>query len=526
MEKNIKKEGEKDIQDIKRRIKEDSLNRNLDNFKKLTNIEDKQAYSQIFDNFKLNVILQCNEDGNSINKNDALSASIFLNIVSRFLSYISFKGNYKLIQKTFPMKSFANSLESKNFDESPDLTIVFGNRRIESKKVYYVTSSGWSIYISKLKPCNWDNFLENPLSALYVGSFMAGEIYKILLKDYVSTEILDEFIYDFITFGQDQQPVLEPEIPEFFNIDLTLIGCGAVGQAIGLALKELELRGNLNLIDNEAIEPSNLQRYPLAFEENVGHLKTELLAQYIIGRNNLLLVTHEINTLYRVAKSDYEILNRMNDVIISVDNKKTRIDLQASLPKMIWNVWTDTSRNNLRYGFGKHDFQDEFECLACAYYPDEKIPDQIELNAKILGLTPVEINQRIKNNELFKQEDLNYVFENFTVPPNHINNLKSLVGKPFEEALHGKCGIFNVKLSEKHEPTPAPHIPTLAGVLVVIYYILSKINPTFCDQNIFIGEYDAFSYPNKNCMLKKKKNDSCVCNDEIYQQAYNEKWLL
>ena len=460
------------------------------------------------------------------NRINILYSNIILNLINRFLTNITFKGNLELVKKIFPMNSFIEELKSKEFKEKADLTIVFGNKKISTKKAYYISSSGWSIYISHIQPCKWKNFIENPLSAFYVGALMVGEIFKYLIKDYVKVDLLNEFIYDFIHHGKENQPILEPKLPNYFDLNLAIIGCGAVGQAIGLALKELEIRGKIIHIDYDVIDQSNLQRYPLAFKENVGRLKTEQLSSYLVNNGNLLLNSFEINTEFRIAISEYNINTRIEDVFISVDNKRARLDLQATLPKMIWNVWTDTNEKTLRYGFGKHDFQDIYECIACAYYPDGEIPKQIELNSKLLGLSEKEIKKRIKNGDKFKEKDLNYLFENFTVPQNQVQNLKRLIGTPIKDALHGECGVFNVKLSEKHEPTPAPHVPTLAGVNAVIQYVLSKIDSEKYGRNIFIGEYDAFSYPNENCMIKKKRNKNCVCNDEIYQQAYRKKWTI
>ena len=42
--------------------------------------------------------------------------------------------------------------------------------------------------------------------------------------------------------------------------------------------------------------------------------------------------------------------------------------------------------------------------------------------------------------------------------------ISHILTQSHRDAMHGECGVFNVKFSEKHEPTPAPHIPSLAGI--------------------------------------------------------------
>ena len=102
----------------------------------------------------------------------------------------------------------------------------------------YLCSSGWSIYLSQRNPCPWNKITKNPLTAIFIAGLAVGEVFKLLVKDYVNVDIKEEFIYDFITHGKDNQPVIYPQLPQFLNLDLTLIGCGAIGQAIVFALNQ------------------------------------------------------------------------------------------------------------------------------------------------------------------------------------------------------------------------------------------------------------------------------------------------
>ncbi len=115
-----------------------------------------------------------------------------------------------------------------------------------------------------------------------------------------------------------------------------------------------------------------------------------------MNRSNNLLTIFEYISLYEEAISINESLFKIKEVFISVDNKRTRVNLQAAIPKMIWNLWTDTQTNTLRYGIGRHDSTDDYQCLICVYYPQGKAPTQTELNAALLGMSEEEINSRIQ----------------------------------------------------------------------------------------------------------------------------------
>lgn len=482
------------------------------------------VFKKKIEDLKIEVILQDLNTDLELYENNILICNVILNLLNRFLTKIRYIGNLDKLKKYFP-NSFSQSVQLKHFSDNPIVSIIIGNKEEKVDNPLYISSSGWSIYLSRKKPCPWKKFTKNPLSAIYIAALAVGEIFKILVKDSISVEIKEEFIYDFITHGRSDQPLSEPLLPPFLDLDLILIGCGGVTQGICFALNQIELRGRISLIDDDCIDESNKQRYILAFDENIGMSKTQYLSSFLF-RNNLF-TTLEFILPYEDAISVNESLFKMKDVLISVDNKKTRINLQAALPKMIWNVWTDTQSNTLRYGIGKHDFLNEYECLACAYFPtNNSTPNQIELNASILGMTQEEFLGRKEQNDIIKEEDLSYIFNNHRLRPEQVQKLKSLVGQPFQNILHGPCGVLNIRLVEKYERTPATHIPLLAGTYVVIQYILDQLEITHGKKIESVAEFDAFSYPSENCIIKKHREPNCICNDPIYQKVFKNKWEI
>lgn len=472
---------------------------------------------------KIEVILQEIDNDSQIVEDKILTCNVILNLLDRFLTKIRFVGNQEILTKLFP-PSFLQKLQTKAFEGELDLSIVIGNKKSEIQNPLYIASSGWSIYLSRKNPCNWKNYANNSLSAIYVAALTVGEVFKLIVRDYISVEIYDEFIYDFITHGKKQQPINTPILPSMLDVNLTIIGCGGIGQAVVFALNQFKLRGKITLIDPDIIDESNRQRYLLAFDETIGMNKAVYLSQFLMNNKNHFLTSLEFLWDYKTSISIFDSLFKMEEIFISVDNKRTRINLQAALPKMIWNIWTDTGEKNLRYGIGKHDFINEYQCLACAYYPEGDIPSQMELNATLLGMNQEEINSRLEQNDLITKGDLNYFLNNFNLNPNQINKIKSLIGQPFSNIFHGECGIFNVKLNEKHEFTTAPHIPVLAGTYGVIQYMVSRFKIPDGKTITSVGEFDAFTYPSESCLIKKKRHPKCICNDPIYQEVFKNKW--
>lgn len=446
-------------------------------------------------------------------------------MLNRFLTNIRYRNNPEYLKKYFP-NSFLQDIQSKNFESEPTLSIIIGNKLEKVQNPLYLSSNGWSIYFSRKKPCPWKTFVRNPLSAIYIASLCVGEVFKLLVKDYTPVEIKDDFIYDFITHGKANQPITNPLLPLHFDLNLNLIGCGAIGQAIAFALDQFELSGKITLIDPDIIDESNKQRYLLAFNENIGMSKTEFLSRYLINNKNSLLNTLEFMHPYEVSITIYDSLFSMEDTFVSVDNKRTRVNIQASLPKNIWNIWTDTAQGILRYGIGKHEFLNEYQCLACAYYPEGEIPNQMELNAAVLGISQEEIREKLQRNDLITEIDLEYLMRNYTIPSDQLNRVKMLVGQPFSNIFHGECGIYNFRLLEKHESTPATHVSVMAGVYSVVQFILNKIGIENGHLVESVAEFNAFVYPNEDCLIKKKRHPNCICNDPIYQEVFKNKWRL
>ncbi len=505
--------------------KPQSFSRNLDNFTAITSEENIEVFDEKIQNLKIEVILQDMPLDSELYENNVLISNVTLNLLNRFVTKIRYRGDLDALKKYFP-NSFLESILSKEFTDIPNLSIIIGKTTEAVENPLYISSNGWSIFLSRKEPCPWKDFEKNPLSAIYVSAIAVGEVFKMLVEDFISVEIRDEFLYDFITHGKGYQPIKEPSLPDFLDLDLTMIGCGGVGQAIAFALNQFDLRGRITLIDPDFIDESNKQRYPLAFNENVGMKKVLYLSKYLMDHSNNLLTILEYISPYEEAISINESLYKMKEVFISVDNIRTRTNLQAALPRKIWNAWTDTHANTLRYGIGRHDFIDDFQCLACVYYPQGKSPTQMELNTAVLGLSEEEINSRIQQNDPIKEEDLKFIFENSILRPDQVQRLRNLIGQPFNNIFHGDCGVFNLKLGEKHERTTAAHIPMLVGTYIVIQYILHQLGIEEGELIQSIADFNAFAYPIEDCLIKKKRHPKCVCNDPIYQVVYKNKWGL
>jgi molybdopterin/thiamine biosynthesis adenylyltransferase len=512
---NIQIRGETNIQN--------NLGFNLDpvtlkNFETLSIISKSTDINQlrtILDSFRVEVIMP-QENMGDVNAEE--SCCMALNLLPRFLRCVRYNGPTKILKRFPPSHTSKINLGSDEW--KPNVTLIFGNNKsIEAKNPIYISSVGWSIYISRNKPCSWNIAAPNRISGMYAGALAVGEVFKDLIPIAKMNKI-SHLEYDLVTHGRAKQPLLEPQLPDllYFN-NSTLIGCGAIGQTLVYALKTtFRLVGRFTLIDHDKFEASNEQRYIGAFEETRNLPKTDALLNWLSQNNAGLSVIGIPQKYEEVATITNTILDQ--EVIVAVDNIETRLNVQAALPKLIWNAWTDTGEGTLRYGIGRHMINGDYECLACSYFPKKEV-SEIKMIATRTGFPEGEIRERLSKNDIITNEDIQRVAKNKGFP---LDKLVVNIGKSFKEFLHGECGLFRLPSAEMHAITPAPHTPVLAGLLLATQLVLSRIKSTESNVIESTADFDALGIPNPNCIIKKRKNPNCFCSDPDYVKVYNSKW--
>lgn len=446
---------------------------------------------------------------------------------------IRLEGDASILQR-FPT-SHSAKINIGIDDWTTDVTIVLGTEKKYENSIY-VGSSGWSIYISTKEPCKW-NLSKNKISAIYAGALVVGEVFKEfinkIIPDTIPVEKISHLEYDLVTHGKDKQPVISPQLPEFIDVGNTLLaGCGAVGQAICYCLsKSGKLIGKIDLVDHDVMDPSNEQRYLYGFEENRTSPKTKTpmskieIANSILRESGLSLNINNFAMKYEYLAAIRSANNKNMDVIAALDSVRPRLLLQASLPKILWNVWTDTEKNILSYGIGKHSIAGPYECLACEYFPKAGDISEVELIASRTGFDVEEIKNRIKTNNVVTPQDVAIISKNRKLSPTDIALLSNAIGQTFNDLIHGNCGVFQLSVDEVPAPTPAPHIPVLAAVQLTTQFVLSKIGHS--DNALkSVGEFNALRWPDNNSIFVKLKRDDCVCSDPDYVQVFKDKWKL
>ena len=406
-----------------------------------------------------------------------------------------------------------------------DMSVVFGPSEADgAPSPLYVGSSGWSAYLSSERPCAWAAAPGNDMGGMLAGALAAGEVFKAMFPE-ARSEAVEHLEYDLVTHGRAPQPVADPAIPDLVDLGrIALVGCGAIGQAMCLALRGTRLAGDMVLVDGETLDESNEQRYVLAHEGVRGAGKSDFLTKFLTLPNPLLRAA--------AAGAPYEDYATHLDkgfapetLVVCVDNVATRVNVQGCLPRVVWNGWTDVAPGSLRYGVSRHVLGGKGACIACYYYPEGGQPSQAKMNSIMTGLPEGEIEALLSSGAPCTEEIVRRVAASRGIPE---DRLRPNVGRPLVDLLHGPCGVFATAGRAAAGPAPAPHQPMLAGVMLASQIVLSRIAaerpgaaPSLIES---ASDFDAMRLPGRLCLFPLQRDKRCFCGDPDYVDAYRRKW--
>jgi hypothetical protein len=300
-----------------------------------------------------------------------------------------------------------------------------------------------------------------------------------------------------------------------------LVGLGAVGNATVWALSRAPVRGQVWLVDPQTVELSNLQRYVLTELADVGAAKVDIAERFLGDR---LKISREAVPWAKFVAERGDAWDR---VVVSLDSARDRRAVQASLPRWIANAWTQPGD----LGVSVHPWDDVGACLSCLYLPDGEVPSEDRVIASSLGLMgdkeELLVRQLLWANAAPPPDMLNRVSEGLGVPR---ETLEPYASRPLRDLyVEGVCGGAVLPLSRAGAPAQEVHVPlahqsALAGVILAGRLLAASLDQTPSSTlvtrlNVLrpVGEY--LTQP-----ALKDPRGICICQDEIYREAYALKY--
>lgn len=387
--------------------------------------------------------------------------------------------------------------------------------------IFFMGSEGWAAKLSRNGPVGSGSSLL-PYGAGAASCFGAANVFRTIFAAQLTGADLDEDIdlslYSFNkTKAGDAGPIGLP-------IDLGethLVGLGAIGHGSLWALaRQSGLSGRLHVIDHEAIELSNLQRYILAGQAEIGMSKA-VLATTALRTTVLEVQAHPLKWAEYVARRGDWVFDRVG---VALDTAADRLAVQGALPRWIANAWTQ--EHDL--GVSRHGFDGGQACLCCMYMPSGKSKDEHQLIAEELGMPEAheEVKTLLQINAGVSKDFVARVATAMAVP---IEPLAPFVGQPlrsfYQQAI---CGGLVFKLSNGSRlvrtVVPMAFQSALAGIMLAAELV--KHSAGFPMSRTTSTRMNLLRPLGSHLHDPKAKDSSgrCICSDDDFIAAYRRKY--
>jgi hypothetical protein len=280
--------------------------------------------------------------------------------------------------------------------------LVFGKSAVSgngkaNRHTWYVGSDNWVARVSMSAPVG-SSTSRNPLGAGVAACVAAANVFRAVFVQELGAAAFDS---ELSTSVWDLRPAgpntANPKIGVIQLSDVHLVGAGAIGNGAIWALSRLSCRGTLHVVDPETVTDSNLQRYVMLSSGDRGKEKAKLARKWLKSRAGFKVTHHVADWAEHVAQvEDYKV----DTVLSAVDSARARIQIQASLPRRIFNAWTQRGEA----GVSRHGFLGRMACLACLYVPTGHAVNEDVLVVRALRLpedepTVRDVRRRLQHNE-------------------------------------------------------------------------------------------------------------------------------
>ena len=397
---------------------------------------------------------------------------------------------------------------------TPDVVLSIGSDApVAGSPTVYAGCDGWIGRVGAAGPYKTKEQY-NPFGAGFAACLAAAHLFRFLFLPDGAT-LLDADI-SFPPDAASFPNLVESELAD----PLVLVGVGAVGNSASWALARTPLVGQIHLVDSQAVELSNLQRYVLCERGDEGGVKVDIVAKHFGG--NLQALPHRAAWASFVETNGY----RWDRVLVALDSARDRRAVQGSLPRWIANAWTQLGD----LGVSSHSFLGQGACLACLYLPTQESKNEDQIVAE--GLRVPQLRDHVRfllgSGQETGKELCNAIATAWGIPAERLEPYSSRSIR--ELWVEGICGGGIIPLGEAGPAPQELQVPlafqsALAGVLLAAIGTLDVLT---CGtrRGTSVRRMDVLrpaGDPSPQPALKAGTGN-CICEDEDFIVTYRTKY--
>jgi hypothetical protein len=450
--------------------------------------------------------VRCPEEVTAV-ESDEWIAELLVNLLSRLYPAIRVVAPTPLASRLTRLARSINPAVDLDGGGAADIVVAVGDASATVPGALRVRADGWVARVStaqQLRPRGPSN------------PYAAAEVFRRAFASFVPSARRENVSLSLLDYSVDAGEL--DALPPIIDVGkVAFAGIGAVASGGLWALsRHRGLRGELHLIDPEAAERSNLQRYVLLDMDAVGKPKVRT-AKKAVEQTGLAVTMHR-KTLEAIAS---ERGRGFETICVSVDNVSSRRAAQALLPRFLVSGWTHEGG----LGVSWHRFGSRMPCLVCLYMPDGDRPSQSEVIAQTLGLDQREASDLYLNNRVPTEAQLARIAAKTRASAKTIELWR---GKAIRELFVQVCGAANLNVRDDGQPEAVPlaHQSTLAGVLMVAE-LIKRVSPVLSAEaqaaNV-IRWYDVTGPVPLSWAEPFARHPRCICSDPVYLAAHRAKW--
>lgn len=403
-----------------------------------------------------------------------------------------------------------------------------------------VGPAGWEVLIDLPEAARVQT--TNMLTSLASAAISSAELFRHVFADFLPKGRTAPFPGRFNVLTHAPTSAILPDLPSDIALGrVHLVGAGAIGQAAVYALARVSATGTIIVVDPEDITISNLQRYVLALDSDVGAAKCDVVERAL--KNKI-----ETVSVKAPWAADIKATHNAEVICSAVDSEGLRIALQASLPRRIYNAWTQPDD----IGWSRHECFGVEPCVACLYWPTRRRPSYHEQIARAIQQNELRVlaylSSKIPLDKPLQAAQIPRLAE-YPVPPEARQwSERSLLddvlvqvgGSPEDgEMWRGKllpdlyrdgiCGGALVRKQTSEVPSemavPLAHQSVMAGIMLAIQLLIAARDELRAHRSPAVeSRLDLLSGFPQICARPRQRTAHCICSDTDFVSHYRAKW--
>lgn len=289
-----------------------------------------------------------------------------------------------------------------------------------------------------------------------------------------------------------------------------LAGAGAIGNGLLWAGRHLDLRGRLEIADDDVVDSGNLNRQIWFHETDIKAGKAERLAHHAQPFfPNLKLVPRPSRLQALEERSTGAWLPRL---IVAVDSRRARRALQNEFPGEVF----DASTTDIREVVVHHHRQPtDCACLSCIYAPDSVEFSREAHIAEHLGVSVEEVRSERITAATAAQIQARF-------PRLEVDDL---IGLAYDSLFRSLCGEGVLKSAAQREQTaPFAFVSCLAGVMLA-FELVRRIGHSISEHDFNYWSISAWHPPlAQRRRLRPRQADCAFCSNSTLRAVNASLW--